>query len=88
MSQASQGQQPQSDEGNEPEVTWVGQQWRMDGYCGRAPAEAPQPQPATPELRPVAVVRRAKPSQGKVVRIGPPREAATTTPPPRETPAA
>ena len=79
MSQASQAQR-EKEESGEPEVTWLGQQWRMDGYCGRAPddgranASSAPAEAVKPELRPVAVVRRARRSQGKVVRIGPPRE--------------
>ena len=77
MSQQAPDGQPEDDGETEPqpEITWVGQQWRMDGYCGRAmPAPVPAP-PAAPagEVRPVAVVRTRR-SQGKVVRIGPPKE--------------
>jgi hypothetical protein len=69
--QAPHGQEGNDEESGPPsEITWVGQQWRMDGYCGRA-AQAPAP-PAV-EVRPVAVVRTRR-SQAKVVRIGPPRE--------------
>lgn len=58
------------DDGNEVnEITWVGDQRLMDGYCGRATTAD---QPAS-ELRPVAVVKQARRSQGRVVRIGPPR---------------
>ena len=59
----------------QPEITWVGQQWRMDGYCGRAmPATPPAaPPPPAGGVRSVAVVRTRR-SQGKVVRIGPPKE--------------
>jgi hypothetical protein len=75
--------------GREPQITWVGQQWQMDGYCGRATTAAaaaePQPVPAAPPMpadtqgvRPIAVVR-TRPSQGRVVRIGPPRESATAS---------
>ena len=39
--------------GGEPRVAWVGCQWQMDGYCGRAPQgddavprQAQQPEPA------------------------------------------
>ena len=56
----------------QPEITWVGQQWQMDGYCGRAIPPALPPAPAV-GVRPVAVVRTRR-SQGKVVRIGPPKE--------------
>ena len=83
MSQASPGHDEDAE--GEPEVTWVGQQWRMDGYCGRAvPAETqPQPLPEPQVVRPVAVVKTRRPSQGRVVRIGPPRAVNET-----ETPAA
>ena len=48
------------------EITWVGQQQRMHGYCGRADA-APAARPAV-ENRPVALLQRPR---GVVVRIGP-----------------
>ena len=73
MSQQAPDAQPEDDGETEPqpEITWVGQQWRMDGYCGRAmPAPAPTP---VAEVRPIAVVRTRR-AQGKVVRIGPPKE--------------
>jgi hypothetical protein len=63
----------------EPEITWVGQQWRMEGYCGRATPEPaltpPAAVPPAPEVdvRPVAVVKTRR-SQGRVVRIGPRKE--------------
>ncbi len=69
------------------EITWVGAQWLMHGYCGRAepakPATPPAAEPAgqasqPAELRPVAAVRRRKPWQQRVVRIGPPRAGETT----------
>ena len=67
MSQGSSGQEPNS----EPdEVIWVGEQRLMEGYCGRAPVKPLQ------DTRPVAVVRRMRAGQKKVVRIGPPRAAA------------
>jgi hypothetical protein len=74
MSQDSHDGDVQGDEGIHdelPEITWVGDQRLMSGYCGRA---VETPATVTPaESRPVAVVRRAKRSQGRVVRIGPPR---------------
>jgi hypothetical protein len=97
MSQASPGHDDGRDQDDgeagdgerEPQITWVGQQWQMDGYCGRAlpavPTAEPDPTPAPPEtpagtrgVRPIAVVR-TRPAQGRVVRIGPPRESATTS---------
>ena len=69
MSQGSSGQEPNSEP--DDEITWVGEQRLMDGYCGRAPVKPP-PQ----ERRPVAVVRRMRAGQAKVVRIGPPRAAS------------
>jgi hypothetical protein len=36
-------------DGAEAELRWVGQQQRMEGYCGRAPAAATSPA-AEPEL--------------------------------------
>jgi hypothetical protein len=65
----SQGESGQHDDDqvSEPEITWVGEQRLMEGYCGRAQVNA--------EKRPVAVVR-TRAGQGRVVRIGPPREAA------------
>jgi hypothetical protein len=72
-------------DGNVPpqQITWVGMQHLMHGFCGRAtdapPSEpqAVQQQPAAggiepADVRSVAVVR-TKPRQGRVVRIGPPR---------------
>ena len=73
MSQASQG----LDEADrEPEITWVGEQRLMHGYCGRATSR-PMPRPDGQGVRPVAVVR-TRPRQGKVVRIGPPRAAVVS----------
>lgn len=78
MSQVS-NDDGQGDVGSEPlpEITWVGDQRLMSGYCGRAAEFAPDAQQKPPaaeiDSRPVAVVRRAKRSQGRVVRIGPPR---------------
>ena len=71
MSQGSTGQRDEEDdETREPEITWVGEQRLMEGYCGRATAP-----PARLQERPIAVVR-TRAGQGKVVRIGPPRAAA------------
>ena len=83
MSQASQGElgddeRPDSRE----EITWVGAQHLMHGYCGRAIQE-PGSQPASPpvlEVRPIAVVR-TKSRQARVVRIGPPRSSPTPATP-------
>jgi hypothetical protein len=71
---------------NQGEIAWVGQQWRMEGYCGRAIPEIPE-QPATDARqvqqeqledrgRTVAVVKTL-PWQGKIARIGPPRMTPT-----------
>jgi hypothetical protein len=83
MSQAAQGVREGEDDDDGQELTWVGAQWRMEGYCGRATPPTPLPRQAPHEqglpaagLRPVAAVRRCRPSQGRVVRIGPPRAAA------------
>jgi hypothetical protein len=62
-------------EAREPQITWVGEQRLMEGYCGRAPAAAAGEEPAANELRPIAVVK-TRPGQDRVVRIGPPRAAA------------
>ena len=71
------------------QITWVGMQHLMHGYCGRAdqaPSSPPPPAkaaaagdagPAGQQQRPVAVVR-TKPRQGRVVRIGPPRPTEST----------
>ena len=59
------------------EITWVGQQHLMPGFCGRAcDAPVPQREQEQPviEMRPIALVR-TRPRQAKVVRIGPPRMA-------------
>ena len=66
----------------EREIAWVGQQWRMEGYCGRAIPEIPE-QPAGDARqvqqeqtedggRTVAVVKTL-PWQGKITRTGPPK---------------
>ena len=78
MSQQAPDAHPEDDGETEPqpEITWVGQQWRMDGYCGRAEPQAPvaaQEATSAAEVRPVAVVRTRR-SQGRVVRIGPPKD--------------
>ena len=61
------------------EITWIGMQHLMHGYCGRT-ADAPKAAPAGSDgddgsraERPIAVVRRTRPRQARVVRIGPPR---------------
>jgi hypothetical protein len=74
MSQGEDGQ----DGIEQPEIVWVGEQWRMDGYCGRVvmPASSvPEVDAANDALRPIAVVK-TRPRQAKVVRIGPPRMEA------------
>ena len=82
MSQASQGESGDDEQTDgRDDVTWVGAQHLMHGYCGRA-SEEPGAQPASPpvpELRPVAIVR-TRPRQARVVRIGPPRSKPTTAP--------
>jgi hypothetical protein len=82
MSQASQGATGDEQAGNRDDITWVGAQHLMHGYCGRA-SDAPgaSEQPATPvlEMRPIAVVR-TRPRQARVVRIGPPRSMPAMTP--------
>ena len=81
MSQASQGAAGDEQAGNRDEITWVGAQHLMHGYCGRA-SEEPGSQPASPpvpEVRPVAFVR-TRPRQARVVRIGPPRSTTPATP--------
>ena len=80
MSQDSHDVGVQGDEGRIeqlPEITWVGDQRLMSGFCGRATAcGTPATETIPPkESRPVAVVR-TKRSQGRVVRIGPPRAMA------------
>lgn len=74
MSQGEDGQ----DGDQEPEIVWVGEQWRMSGYCGRAvtgASSAKEENAANDALRPIAVVK-TRPRQAKVVRIGPPRRKA------------
>ena len=83
MSQASQGESGDDDDeqgAGRQEITWIGAQHLMHGYCGRA-SEEPGTRPTSPpvlEVRPIAVVR-TKSRQARVVRIGPPR---SSTPPP------
>jgi hypothetical protein len=80
MSQVSQGEPGDEQAGGRDEITWVGAQHLMQGYCGRAsevPAAAAAGQsageaPPTLESRPIAVVR-TRLRQTRVVRIGPPR---------------
>ena len=74
MSQASQGESGDEQADAGAEITWVGAQHLMHGYCGRA-SDAPGASEVPPvlEARPIAVVRRATPRQARVVRIGPPR---------------
>jgi hypothetical protein len=58
-----------------PEIRWVGEQWRMQGYCGRATLTGPSAaaddgrrQSEAPAPRAVVLLQR----QGRpVVRIGP-----------------
>jgi hypothetical protein len=86
---SQQGSNGQGGAGPHRQITWVGMQHLMHGYCGRA-GGAPEPeQPAgagaagaasdtgPAEVRPVALVR-TRPRQGRVVRIGPPRRAEST----------
>ena len=55
-------------------VRWVGQQWLMRGYCGRATIAGPAPVAAAAgESRPVVTIHRPGRT---VVRIGP-RPATT-----------
>jgi hypothetical protein len=77
MSQAAHGATgDDDDQQGEDEVTWVGAQYLMDGFCGRAcDAPAARQQQPVLQVRPIAVVR-TRPRQAKVVRIGPPRMAA------------
>ena len=83
MSQASQGESGDDEQADSrDEITWVGAQHLMHGYCGRA-SEEPGTLPASPpvlEVRPVAVVR-TKLRQARVVRIGPPRSSTTPATP-------
>ena len=82
MSQASQGESGDDEQADgRDEITWVGAQYLMHGYCGRA-SEEPGSQPASPpvlEVRPIAVVR-TKSRQARVVRIGPPRSTTPANP--------
>ena len=75
MSQQAPGGQAEDEGETEPQpaITWEGQQWQMEGYCGRAKPQAAPPPASAVEVRPVAVVRTRR-SRGKVVRIGPPKE--------------
>ncbi len=85
LQQASQDGQDangqQQGDGRFPEITWVGEQRLMHGYCGRA--ATPEPSTTAAPVRPAnaatldarpaaaAAARRARPSRAKVVRIGP-----------------
>ena len=84
---SQQGSNGQDGQGNPEQITWVGMQHLMHGYCGRAgeAPKTPQEQPATTpgptepaDVRPVAVVRSRPRQTTRVVRIGPPRSAAST----------
>ncbi len=59
------------------EITWVGEQRLMDGYCGRAKAVtgAADAKPVDDNCGAASHARagRSQPGRGKVVRIGPPQ---------------
>lgn len=83
---SQQGSNGQGGASPQQQITWVGMQHLMHGYCGRAEEAPASEQQRTPtaandpelaEVRPVAVVR-TKTRQGRVVRIGPPRRAEST----------
>jgi hypothetical protein len=80
-------QDDRRDGGNGEEVTWVGSQWLMDGYCGRAPVkpgpttQAVKPQATPAADRPIAVVRTRRRRQAPVMRIGPRRVNEANEPP-------
>lgn len=87
MSQGSQGQ----DAADGAEITWVGEQRLMQGYCGRATATAV---PATPVAaaepagettgragRPIATVRGRSRRREMIVRVAPPRDAEDVSAP-------
>lgn len=88
MSQGSQGQ----DAADGAEITWVGEQRLMQGYCGRA---TPTPAvPATPIAvaepagettgragRPIATVRGRSRRREMIVRVAPPRTAEDVSAP-------
>jgi hypothetical protein len=70
------------------DIAWVGQQWRMEGYCGRATmpeiaeqaatdTRQVQQEQTTEDGRTVAVVKTL-PWQGKIARIGPPKTPLVT----------
>ena len=83
MSQASQGESGDEQADDRDEITWVGAQHLMNGYCGRwseEPTAQPAGSPPVLEVRPIAVVR-TRPRQARVVRIGPPRSAPPATSP-------
>ncbi len=71
---AGNGERVEGPTHNEPEITWVGLQHLMHGYCGRAAAAEEPVTESRLKARPVAIVR-TKPRQGRVVRIGPPTMA-------------
>jgi hypothetical protein len=74
MSQGSQGQ----DAGGGAEITWVGEQRLMDGYCGRATAAAAtKPAATNPALpAPTALAAAAGGAAAGLRRVG--RPIATT----------
>jgi hypothetical protein len=84
MSQESQGQDARTD----GEITWVGEQRLMQGYCGRAdgaaaaskttpPTSAPAQASGPPGAgRPVAAVRGRPRRRGAVLRVAPARPVA------------
>lgn len=92
--QGSQGQDAGNDGGGE--ITWVGEQRLMHGYCGRATRAVQATKPASPigteqgeaalAVRPVAALSsKARRRRQAVVRVGPmrpmPGAPATTIPP-------
>jgi hypothetical protein len=79
-SQDGQGADGQSHEadGSLPEVSWVGEQRLMHGYCGRAitprrwrPRRGSKRRAAGGRGSPGAAAKRQQPARAKVIRIGP-----------------
>lgn len=53
-------------------IRWIGQQWQMNGYCGReTPVENATQTEDSSEAKPVAMKMNLKIARAKVVRIGP-----------------
>lgn len=84
----SHGSQGQDADGSGEEITWVGEQRLMQGYCGRATATAVLATPVAAAApagetagRPIATVRGRSRRREMIVRVAPPRNAQDVSTP-------